>query len=80
MTTSKKRRIFFITIAVILAAFVVVDSLKLFEDRPYVIVPHGNHVHYLPHDRDPDVPVHNFPTEKPRPGERITPQGQVVRD
>ena len=41
-------------------------------------VPHGDHVHYVPKDRNPDVPIGQFPTQKPGPGERITPDGQVV--
>lgn len=80
MTKSKKRRLFFVLIVAILATIVIIDSLKIFDDSPYVIVPHGNHVHYLPHDRDPSVPLDAFPTEKPRPGERIMPNGQVVRE
>jgi len=80
MTKSNKRRLFFVVLAAILATIVVVDSLKIFDDSPYVIVSHGNHVHYLPHDRDTAVPLDAFPTEKPRPGERIMPNGQVVRD
>lgn len=80
MSKAKKRRIFFLALVAIITAFVVVDALKLFDDRPYVVVPHGNHVHYVPHDRDPDVPLSAFPTEKPRPGERILPDGRVVRE
>jgi hypothetical protein len=79
MTKTKKRRILFILLALVLTTIVVVDSLKIFDDSPYVIVSHGNHVHYLPHDRDKSVPLDAFPTEKPRPGERIMPNGQVVR-
>jgi hypothetical protein len=80
MTKSKKRRLIFVLIVAILATIVIIDSLKIFDDSPYVIVSHGNHVHYLPHDRDPAVPLDAFPTEKPRPGERIMPNGQVVRE
>lgn len=80
MTKSTKRRLFFILIAVFIAIFVLIDSLRLFDDSPYLVVPHGNHVHYVPHDRDPAVPLDNFPTEEPRPGERIMPDGKVVRE
>jgi len=41
-------------------------------------IPHGDHVHFVPKDRNPDVPVSRFPTRRPDPDERITPDGQVV--
>ncbi|MFB6098555.1 MAG: hypothetical protein ABEK84_05475 [Salinibacter sp.] len=41
-------------------------------------IPHGSHVHYVPKDRNPDVPVGRFPTRKPAKDERITPDGKVV--
>lgn len=41
-------------------------------------IPHGDHVHYVPKDRNPDVSVSRFPTRKPDSDERITPDGQVV--
>lgn len=63
-----------------LIAFAVIDSAGVFNKKDYVAVPHGNHNHYVPHDRDPDIPVHSFPQRPPGPGERITPQGQIVRD
>jgi hypothetical protein len=41
-------------------------------------IPHGDHVHYVPKDRNPDVPIGQFPTQKPEKDERITPDGEVV--
>lgn len=41
-------------------------------------IPHGDHVHYVPKDRNPEVPVGQFPTRKPAKDERITPDGEVV--
>jgi hypothetical protein len=41
-------------------------------------IPHGDHVHYVPKDRNPDVSVSRFPTQKPDADERILPDGQVV--
>lgn len=41
-------------------------------------IPHGNHVHYVPKDRNPNVSVSRFPTRKPDEDERITPEGEVV--
>lgn len=80
MTKSKKRRLIFLVLVTIIAAFVVVDSLRFFDDRPFIVVPHGDHSHYIPHDRDPNVPISDFPTTEPRPGERILPNGQIVRE
>jgi len=55
----------------------VVDRNTADEPR-YQKVEHGNHAHYYPSDRDPDVPLSEFPTRPPGPGERITPEGQIV--
>lgn len=61
-----------------IAFFAISDSLGLFSNKPYKAIPHGTHNHYVPHDRDPDVPIGDFPTQPPSKGERITPQGKVV--
>ena len=55
------------------------DALHLFDDAEYVEVPHGSHSHFVPRDRDPNVPLENFPSVPPRPNERIMPNGEVVR-
>ena len=78
MTTAKKRRIFFLVLVAIVSIFVIVDSNNIFRESEYIVVPHGDHVHYMPHDRDPNVPVHSFPMVKPRPNEMITPDGRIV--
>jgi hypothetical protein len=54
------------------------SSLGIFDDKPYTEVPHGNHSHYVPKDRDPNVPLHNFPQQPPPPGMKISPDGQIV--
>jgi len=41
-------------------------------------VPHGDHVHFVPKDRNEEVPMSRFPTREPEPDERITPDGEVV--
>lgn len=64
---------------VVLAGFALADSLGYFNPKPYTGVSHGSHVHYVPENRDPDVPIGDFPTEEPGPNEKITPQGKVVR-
>lgn len=76
-----KRKIIFIIAALLLGFFVLADSVGLFTPDPgYIVVPHGNHNHYVPHDRDPNVQLHAFPQRPPRPGEIITPDGRIIRD
>ena len=54
------------------------SALGVFDDDEDTAVPHGNHVHYVPKDRDPGVPLHNFPQELPPPGMKIASDGRVV--
>ena len=79
MTTKNTLKYIFIGLVLILAGFAMADSLGFFSDKPYTAVPHGTHNHYVPHDRDPGVPIGDFPTEEPGPDERITPQGNIVK-
>jgi hypothetical protein len=68
--------ILFFTAIVAAALYTVVNP---FPDQPYIEIPHGDHVHYVPKDRDERVPLSDFPTEEPGPNERIMPDGRVVR-
>lgn len=66
---------------VVIALFfgvVLADALGVFSSKPYTAVPHGDHVHYVPDDRDPNVPVNEFPTREPESGQTISPTGEVV--
>lgn len=76
--SSRKIKYLLVAIVVVLAGLALADSLGYFNSKPYTAVPHGSHVHYVPSDRDPDVPINKFPQEKPAPGEKITPTGQIV--
>jgi len=76
---SRLRQIVFVILGLIVAV-ALVDSLGVFDDKPYFEVPHGSHTHYVAKDRDPNVSVSQFPTRPPGPGERITPTGQMVRE
>ncbi|MFO8099912.1 MAG: hypothetical protein R6T83_09880 [Salinibacter sp.] len=51
-----------------------------YRGQDYGEIPHGDHVHYVPKERNSDVPINRFPTEPPEPGERITPDGEVIPD
>lgn len=57
---------------------VVRESIDPFGDKPYLEISHGDHVHYVPENRDPKVSISNFPTQRPGPNEIITPEGRVV--
>jgi len=74
----KNKYIVYIVIAIILA-IATVDALDLFTNKPYLMIPHGSHNHYVPHDRDESIPVHNFPMEAPKENEMITPTGKIVK-
>ena len=49
-----------------------------YRNQPYAEIPHGDHVHYVPKDRNEEVPIGRFPTRPPEPDERITPDGEIV--
>lgn len=75
-----KRVLKWVVILAALLFFVSVlrESLDPFGDQPFLEISHGDHVHYVPRDRDPQVSIGNFPTQKPGPNETITPEGRVV--
>lgn len=78
MTAKNKLKYYFIAFVIIMAGFAMADSLGVFNTKGYTEVSHGSHIHYVPDDRDSNVPIHNFPTEAPGPDQRITPDGRVV--
>lgn len=49
-----------------------------YRNQPYEEIPHGDHVHYVPKDRNEDVSISRFPTRPPNDSERITPDGEIV--
>lgn len=75
-----RKRLWLVVIAaaVIFFTFVVVDSIGVFNPLPYYEVPHGDHTHYVPKDRDRNIPIGSFPTRPPGEGERLTPWGEIV--
>lgn len=54
------------------------DTVNPYGDQEYIEIPHGDHSHFVPKDRDPDVSISNFPSSPPGPNERILPDGRVV--
>lgn len=80
--TSRTKRIFkWVVFVVGLLFFLAVlrEAFDPFGDAPYLEVSHGDHVHYVPRDRDPNVPMSRFPTTEPAADERITPDGRIVK-
>ncbi len=67
-----------LAIALLFMLVVLVDALGVFDSAPYTEVTHGDHVHFVPKDRDPEASLDHFPTTRPRSNERITPTGEVV--
>ncbi|MCY3593964.1 MAG: hypothetical protein OXI05_08620 [Bacteroidota bacterium] len=74
----RRFRVFLLIVGAVLLFFVMQSVLNPFGDNEYAEIPHGNHSHYVPKDRDPDVPISNFPTRPPGDNERITPDGRIV--
>ena len=79
MTSKNKLKYLFLLAVLIAAGFALADSLGFFNPKPYTAVNHGSHNHYVPDNRDSDVGINRFPMEEPRPGEMITPTGQIIR-
>ena len=74
----KQLRWILLVVALLFFGFIFADTMGVFDDRPYVEVPHGNHSHYLPKDCGADLNASNFPTQPPGPDERITCDGRIV--
>lgn len=67
-----------IAAGIFLFALMMREVLFPFRGQLYVEIGHGNHTHYLPKDRNETVPVSAFPMRPPGPGERLTPDGDIV--
>ncbi|MEM9663326.1 MAG: hypothetical protein AAF970_00240 [Bacteroidota bacterium] len=73
-----RRRLLVLAALLVFFVFVLREVYDPFGDAEYLEVPHGNHSHFVPRDRDPNVPLHRFPTSPPGPNERILPNAEVV--
>ena len=74
----KRLRWILLIVGLIFFLLVMRPVLNPFGDKDYAEISHGNHIHYVPKDRDPNVPLSNFPTTPPGPNERILPDGRIV--
>jgi hypothetical protein len=73
------RRLVAVAFLVGLVLLMMRTVLDPYGEKGYMEISHGNHVHYVPEDRNPNVSISNFPTSPPGPDERILPNGQVVK-
>lgn len=71
-------RLFLMIMGAILLFLVMKQVLNPFGNNEYAEIPHGDHSHYVPKDRDPNVPISNFPRRPPAENERIMPDGRIV--
>ncbi len=71
-------RVVVIAIVAVILYMAIAHAVDPYDDRGIVAIPHGDHNHYVPRDRDPEVPISNFPTIPPGPDERLTPDGRIV--
>jgi hypothetical protein len=76
---SRVRRWIVLAIIIFVIGLALYGAVEPYDERGYVGIPHGDHSHYVPRDRDPNVSISNFPTSPPGPNERIMPDGRVVQ-
>ncbi len=75
----KKARWILAGLVLLLGGVALFDALKMPDDGPYRKIPHGDHVHYMPKDRNPEAHLDAFPTKLPPPGFVIDRDGNVVK-
>ena len=78
--SSQRKRLRWILIILALLFFygLMRDTINPFGNQEFIEIPHGDHSHFVPRDRNPDISISDFPTSPPGPNERITPDGRVV--
>lgn len=74
----RARRWIALAIAAVIIGWALYNAIEPYDERGYVAIPHGDHVHWVPRDRDPNVPIGQFPTVEPAPDQRLMPDGTVV--
>lgn len=78
MTVRTRRRLLLLALVGVVLAFALVQALDPYDERGLAEITHGDHIHYVPQDADPDADLDAFPTTPPGPAERITPDGRIV--
>jgi hypothetical protein len=79
MTVRTRRRLILFALVGVVLAYALVQALNPYNERGLAEITHGDHVHFVPEDADPDVSLDAFPTTPPAPEERVLPDGRVVR-
>ena len=74
----KKLRGILLILGLVFFALVMRRVLNPFGKSEFAEIPHGDHVHYIPKDRDTSIPISRFPTRPPGDNERILPDGRIV--
>ncbi len=77
-TMRKRLRRILLVVVLIFFALVMRRVLNPFGGKDYYELSHGNHVHYVPKDRDPSVPISQFPNSPPGADERLMPDGSIL--
>lgn len=72
------RRLILGVIVAVVLGLALMNAIDPYDERGYVAIPHGDHSHWVPRDRDPNVSISSFPVVAPGPNERILPDGRVV--
>jgi hypothetical protein len=72
------RRWFLLAFLAAILGAVMWTVINPYRNQSFEEIPHGDHVHYVPKDRNEDVSISRFPTRPPNEGERITPDGEIV--
>ena len=66
-----------IVLLLVVGYFVMRTVLNPYGDGDIVEVPHGNHSHFVPRDRNPEASISNFPTSRPGPEQCVTRDGPM---
>lgn len=74
----KRARFYLLLIIGFFLLVVMIDSLGVFDSRPYFEVPHGSHTHFVPKDCDPALKPGDSPTRRPGPNQTVNCEGQIV--
>lgn len=67
-------------LCVVLFRLLMRSVLYPYPNQSYAEIAHGDHMHYVPKDRNDNVPVSNFPKREPEPNEPITPDGHIISE
>ena len=73
----RPRHMVALALLAVVGFFVMRTALDPYGDAEIVEVPHGNHSHFVPRDRNPEASISNFPTSAPGPDQCVTPDGPL---